>query len=177
MMKQSLDKLSGLEAWRLTIDEAFNNLLKSTTDMMSRLHDLQARPPSPPSPHPHQPHPYLHTSQGGGFDLSTAPQPATPTSSLFQERSTGHGFDSGHQDVGNNNQQQNLNGRKEEEEHSTKRRNWGQLRIIYRCHLYCVRASLRFQELARLVLKTHCKSGEKPDMPVWESSQTGVCCF
>ena len=56
MMKQMLDKLSGVEAWWTSIDKAFELLLQKADQATSRIYMLESRPQPPPSP-PHPPPP------------------------------------------------------------------------------------------------------------------------
>lgn len=51
MMQQSLDKISGLEAWQSPTENSLGALLNKTEEASSRLHRLEAVPP----PHPQYP--------------------------------------------------------------------------------------------------------------------------
>jgi hypothetical protein len=56
-MATSLDKLSTLEAWRVTAEESMGTLLQRSTEMTTRMDEtaariksLEFRPPPPPPP-------------------------------------------------------------------------------------------------------------------------------
>jgi hypothetical protein len=82
MMATSLDKLSVLEAWRVTAEESMGTLFQHSTEMTRRLDETTARikslefppPPPPPPPPPIQwqlPHPPpLPQPTAEGIDLN-----------------------------------------------------------------------------------------------------------
>ena len=52
LMTQALDKLSGLEAWRTSVEAATDRLLAQSERFATRLHRLEVAPPPPPPPPP-----------------------------------------------------------------------------------------------------------------------------
>ena len=84
LMNQMLDKLTGLEAWKSTAEEASDRLLNQAERMALRLQRLeqleaQAPPPPPPPPPFQQPRPSTAPPPPPSrwpdpFDLNTAPQ-------------------------------------------------------------------------------------------------------
>lgn len=97
MMKQSLDKWSGMEAWRMTAGESFDALLQRTTTVAeqvdsatARIHHLEHHPPPPlpPPPLPQAfPQPHVYPT---GLDLNLAPHPSPRTSEVDSDRPSGH---------------------------------------------------------------------------------------
>lgn len=111
MMKESLDKWSGLEAWRMTADEALGELLQKTTTVAeqvdsaaARITTLEFRPPPQPEapPRPHlgaHPSPGLHPrppAGAAGIELNMAPHPSPRSPMGDDNLPSGH-----HQSYGN----------------------------------------------------------------------------
>lgn len=106
LMTQALDKLSGLEAWKTTTEEATDRLLSQSQRLESRLCRLEAPPPLPPPPQVPQvvrpstappPPPSRWTDT---FDLNLAPPPVTRPPASSGERPSGHRVEMSHWDVG-----------------------------------------------------------------------------
>ncbi|XP_066340585.1 uncharacterized protein [Miscanthus floridulus] len=80
MMKESLDKWSRMEAWRMTADESFGALLHQTTTVAERadtatapINQLEHHPPPPPPPLPLPPSSHvlpLHQAFPAAADLN-----------------------------------------------------------------------------------------------------------
>ena len=106
MMKQTLDKLSGFEAWRSTADDSLGSLLTKTSETASRLQRLESTlPPPPPSPPvaPHRPQtapPPPPPRWVNPIDLNVAPQQAACPSASALERPSGHDDSINHRDDG-----------------------------------------------------------------------------
>ena len=62
LMTQALDKLSGLEAWRTSAEEATGRILTQSERLTARLHRLETAPPHPPPPPPMRPTTAPHPS-------------------------------------------------------------------------------------------------------------------
>ena len=102
VMKQMLDKLTGLEAWRATADASMDKLLATA----GRLHQSAQAPSAPPPPQPLYPAspatappqpPQRWTSP---FDLNLAPQQEMRPSASTWERPHGHRVDLIHREGG-----------------------------------------------------------------------------
>jgi len=103
-MTQALDKLSGLEAWRTSAEEATGRILTQFERLTVRLQRLETAPPHPPPPlPPMRPTTVPHLSSSrwtDPFDLNLAPPPATRPSTSNGERPSGHRDDHHHRDAG-----------------------------------------------------------------------------
>lgn len=96
MMQQSLDKLSGLEAWWTTIEVSMGSLFQKTDTAATRQQQLESAPPPPP-PHPASPSPRRPATPQNPthgvvttFDLNHAPQASMRSSASPSERAYGH---------------------------------------------------------------------------------------
>uniref|UniRef100_A0A0A9DEA6 Retrotransposon gag domain-containing protein n=1 Tax=Arundo donax TaxID=35708 RepID=A0A0A9DEA6_ARUDO len=79
MMKQALDKLTGLESWRTTADSSLSTLLMKTEEAVARINTLESQPRSP--------------SSASTTPVGAAPQHAAYPSASTSERPHGHGVD------------------------------------------------------------------------------------
>ncbi|XP_039797727.1 zinc-finger homeodomain protein 10-like [Panicum virgatum] len=103
MMKQVLDKITGLETWRSTAEEATGRLLAQSDRMAERLLRLETTTPPPPPPPP--PRPFTAPPQPPSrwinlFDLNVAPQQEMRPSASTWERPHGHRIANHHRDDG-----------------------------------------------------------------------------
>ncbi|PAN08131.1 hypothetical protein PAHAL_1G390000 [Panicum hallii] len=98
LMNQMLDKLTGLEAWRSTAEEATNRLLSQSERTASRLQRLETAPPPPTHPFTAPPPPPSRWLNQ--FDLNTAPQQEARPSASSSERPSGHRVATTHRDAG-----------------------------------------------------------------------------
>ena len=103
LMTQALDKLSGMEAWKTTAEEATDRLLSQSQRLESRLRRLEA-PPQPPLPpqvmRPSTAPPPPPSRWTDPFDLNLAPPPVTRPPASSGERPSGHRVETSHRDVG-----------------------------------------------------------------------------
>jgi hypothetical protein len=105
LMNQMLDKLTGLEAWKSTAEEASDRLLNQAERMalrLQRLEQLEAQAPPPPfqQPRPSTAPPPPPSRWPDPFDLNTAPQQETRPSASSLERPSGHHVAPSHRDAG-----------------------------------------------------------------------------
>ena len=81
MVSQLMDKLSGLETWRSSADEATDRLLSQAETVISRLQRLEAAPPPPPPPpvppRPSTAPPHPLPRRPDPLDLNLAPHQET----------------------------------------------------------------------------------------------------
>jgi len=77
MVSQLMDKLSGLETWRSSADEATDRLLSQAETVISRLQRLEAAPPPPVPPCPSTAPPHPLPRRLDPFDLNLAPHQET----------------------------------------------------------------------------------------------------
>ena len=98
MMQQTLDKVSGIDAWLSSAEESLGTLLAKSQETASWLHHLETAPPQPPVRPP--PPPLPPSSWVDPFDLNPAPpQPSRPYAA-GSERPSEHRMDVNHRDVG-----------------------------------------------------------------------------
>lgn len=86
MMKQTLDKVSGIEAWQSSAGDSMSSLLTKADDAGTRLHRLETAPPPPPAAaRPPPPRGWINP-----FDLNLAPLAQARPSASSAERPNGH---------------------------------------------------------------------------------------
>jgi len=100
LMTQATDKLSSLETWRTSTEDATGRLLAHSERIESRLLRLKSAPPPAALPRPQTAPPQPPSRWVNPFDLNMAPQQATRPSASASERPSGHGNVNGHQDDG-----------------------------------------------------------------------------
>lgn len=95
LMKTALEKLNGLESWRLSADESFSTLMVQSEATAARVQRLETPPPPPPPPQPSTalprapPPPPPPQSWINPFNLNQAPQPSTQPSPAASEQGGG----------------------------------------------------------------------------------------
>jgi len=100
LMTQALDKLSSLETWRTSTEDATGRLLAHSERIESRLLRLKSAPPPAALPRPQTVPPQPPSRWVNPFDLNMAPQQAMRPSVSASERPSGHGNVNDHWDDG-----------------------------------------------------------------------------
>ena len=95
VMQRILDKVSGLDSWRVSADASMAELLLKADDNAARLQRLESAPPPRPPPPPPPPSAWMNP-----FDLNLAPGPSARPSASTGERPSGHRVEHGNRDAG-----------------------------------------------------------------------------